>query len=145
MFRFILSVILVAFAALAQLTNYVFVGSIKPNFALVIILLFSLVYKDWLRRAIFIFLAALFLKFGSGVEIQNILFIISSFLGIFMLDKIPSIKLVNLILAVIAGTLTVNIINFEVWRVIMETFYNLAIALSLFIIYRIWLGKYERN
>ncbi len=145
MFRFIISIVLIAFASFTQLTSYAFVGSLKPNFALVLLFIFSLIYKDWLRRAILIFLAALLLKFGPGVEVQNVLFIIGALLGIFVIDKIPSIKFVNLILAVIVGTLTVNIINFEVGAVLTEALYNLIFALLFFTVYRLWLGKYEKN
>src|SRR3989338_1004781 len=145
MFRFIPSIVLVVFASLTQLNSYAFVGSLKPDFTLVVLLLLSFVYKDWLRRATLIFLAALILKFGPGVEVQNVLFIIGTLLGIFVIDKVPSTKLINLILAVIVGTLTVNIINFEVRTVLVETLYNLIVALLLFTIYRLWIGKYEKN
>lgn len=145
MFRFIISIVFVGFAALTQLTSYAFIGSVKPNLTLVVLLVLSLIYNDWFRRAVLIFLAALFLKFGPGVEAQNVMFIIGALFGIFVIDKIPSVKFVNLLLAVIVGTLTINIINFEIWTALMETLYNLVIAFSLFIIYRLWLGKYEKN
>ena|SRR3990167_9404604 len=145
MFRFIPSIFLLVFASLTQLTSYAFVGSLKPNLTLVVLLVISIIYKDWLRRATLIFLAALLLKFGQGLEVQNVMFILSALLGIFLIDRIPSIKFVNLVLAVIVSTLTINITNFEAWTVFTEMLYNLIVALLLFTIYRLWLGKYEKN
>jgi len=145
MSRFITSLALVVLAASVQLTGYSYIGGLKPNLTLILLLVLFLSYKDWLRRAIIIFIAALVLRFGPGLEIENIMFIASAILGAFLIDKIPSWKFVNLIVATVIGTLLINIIHFDFLIVLTETGYNLVIAALFFAIYKLWQEKYERK
>ena len=145
MFRFIASLGLVALAALLQLTNYAFIAGVKPNFTFVAILIFALIYTDWLKRAILIFIAALVLKFNQGIELENILFILSSLMGILIIDKLPSSRFINSILAVLAATLFMNIFHFEVWPLFKEMAYNILIFLSFYGIYQLWHGVLEKK
>lgn len=145
MFRFITSLALVILTASVQLTSYSYVGGLKPNFTFVLLLVLFLFYKDLLRRAIVIFIAALILRFGAGLEIENMMFIIASILGALLIDKIPSWKLVNVLIAAVLGTFLINIIHFDFGTVLTETGYNLVIAALFFSIYKLWQGKYEKE
>lgn len=143
MFRFIANLALIVLAALLQLTNYAFIFGIKPNFVLILILILSIHYKDWLKRAILILVAAIILKFGQGIEIQSALFILSALFGMLIVDKFPSFKFVNLLLALVIATFTINIIHFELWTIFKEALYNILIFLGCFVIFKLWQRKYE--
>lgn len=145
MSRFIASLTLVVLAALLQLTSYALVAHVKPDFTLVLVIFLSFIYKDWLKRAVLIFLAAFILKFGKGIELENILFILSSFIGIFIIEKFPSVRVVNLFAAVILTTFLMNLAHFNLPTALTEMLYNIFISLSYFGIYKLWQGKYGRN
>lgn len=92
-----------------------------------------------------IFAAALILRFEPGLEMENIMFIVAAILGALLIDKIPSWKFVNLLVAAVLGTFLISIIHFDFWIVLTETSYNLVITTLFFAIYKLWQGKYERD
>ncbi len=145
MFRFIVSIIVIVLGALTQFTSVASIYGVKPNIVLILLLIFSSTYTNWLERSILIFISALMLKFGSGLETQNILFIVSSCVGVMITDKFPFPKLINLTLALLTATFIINILDFEFWRVILEFSYNILIILLSFGIYKflnkLWLKR----
>ena len=138
MFRFIASVFIVVLASLFQLSNYAFIGDIRPDIALALLIVLSLVYTSWTERALLIFTSAVILKFGSDFDLQNAVFIISSILSMGAIDKLPFHKLTNAILVLLISTLAINLVRFDLTVFAAEAFYNLALFLLFFAIQRLW-------
>ncbi len=141
MFRFIASVFIVTVASLFQLSNYGFIGNIKPDITLVLLIVLSLVYTNWTERTLLIFISSIILKFGGGLDLQNAVFVISSILSMVAVDKFPFHKLVNAILALLVSTLTINLVHFNFNVFIAEIFYNLTLFFLFFEIQRLWQKK----
>ena len=141
MFRFINSLLAIASAALIQNTNLLEFWTIKPNISLIFVIIFGSLEKNFLGRLILIFTAASILKFYSGIEIQNILFIITAFGTLLLVSYLPWKKSVNILMAILIGTVTMDLINFELAVAIKELAYNLSIgAITLIII-----GLFEKK
>ena len=138
MFRFTASIFIVIVASLFQLSNYAFIGDIRPDIALSLLIVLSLVYTGWTERALLIFISAVILKFGSGFDLQNAVFIIFSILSMVAVDKFPFPKLTNAILALLVSTLAINLVRFDLTIFTAEAFYNLALFLLFFGIQRLW-------
>jgi len=141
MLKFVFSALLVVIIALFQLTSYSFIGSIKPNLSLILILIFSLMNKEWVLRLILIFAAALLLRFSVSFETQNVLFIISSIVGMIIIDYLPWKPVLNIIFAIIIATLLSNIIDFNFYRVLTEAGYNVILGFIVFLIIQRIYGK----
>ncbi|MEK7195862.1 MAG: hypothetical protein AAB659_01335 [Patescibacteria group bacterium] len=138
MFRFIASVFIVTVTSLFQLSNYALIGGIKPNIALALLIVLSLIYTSWTKRALLIFVSAVILKFGSGFDLQNAVFIITSVLSMGAVNRLPFHKLTNAILALLVSTLAINLVHFSPIVFAAEAFYNLALFLLFFAIQRLW-------
>lgn len=138
MFRFTVSVFLVTITSLFQLSSYSFIGGIKPDIALVLLIVLSLIYTNWTERALLIFISAVILKFGSGFDLQNAVFIITSLLSIGAVDRFPFHKLTNAVLALLISTLAINLVYFNPVVFTLEAFYNLALFLLFFGTQRLW-------
>lgn len=138
MFLFIGSFSVVVVASLFQLSSYAFIGEVKPDIALTLLIILSLVYTGWLERLLLIFVSALILKFGNGLDLQNAVFIISAILSMGIIDKFPFSKLANAIGALLISTLAINLVHFNLTVFILEAFYNLTLFLLFFGIQRLW-------
>jgi len=141
MLKFVFSALLVVIIALFQLTSYSFIGDIKPNLSLILILIFSLINKEWVLRLILIFAAALLLRFSVSFEMQNVLFIISSIVGMIIIDYLPWKPVLNIISAIIIATLLSNIIDYNFYRVFTEAGYNVILGFIVFLIIQRIYGK----
>lgn len=138
MFLFIGSFSVVVVASLFQLSSYAFIGEVKPDIALTLLIILSLVYTGWLERLLLIFVSALILKFGNGLDLQNAVFIISAILSMGMIDRFPFSKLANAIGVLLISTLVINLVHFNLTVFILEAFYNLTLFLLFFGIQRLW-------
>lgn len=138
MFRFTASVFIVTIVSLFQLSNYAFIGEIKPDIALALLIVLSLVCTGWTERALLIFISAVILKFGSGFDPQNAVFIITSLLSMGAVDRLPFLKLTNAILALLISTLAINLVRFNPAVFTLEAFYNLVLFLLFFGVQRLW-------
>src|SRR3989338_3422124 len=138
MFLFTASLFVLFLVSLFQLTNYAFVGPIKPDLALVLVIFLSFIYKDWIKRLILIFLAAVIFKFGVGLELGNGLFIVSSLIGIITAEKLPGSLALNFIVGISIATLVMNITSFHVTTFLLELTYNLSALLVYYLIYKLW-------
>ncbi len=141
MFLFIVSVFIVAVVSLFQLSNYGFIGDIKPNIALALLMVLSLVHTNWIERTLLIFISAIILKFGGGFDLQNTVFIISSIAGMLAVDRFPFPKLINAISALLISTLVINLVHINLIVLTKEAFYNLVLFLLFFGIQRLWQKK----
>lgn len=138
MFRFIANVFIVILVSLFQLSNYAFIGEIKPNIVLALLIVISLVYTSWTERILLILVSAVILKFGDGFDLQNTIFIISSILSMGIVDKLPFAKLTNAISALLISTLAINLVHLNFIILTTEAFYNLALLLLFFGIQKLW-------
>lgn len=129
MFQSIISIVLVASAALIQITNYFSVGNIKPDLSLVFILAIALKRKEWIIRLILVLIAALILKFSVSLDAQLILFIMSAVLGMIILDYLPGTQAINFVFAIAAATIFTNIsTNFNFNAIFTEMIYNVILS-----------------
>jgi hypothetical protein len=141
MLRFIFSALLVVIVTLFQLTSYSFIGIIKPNFPLILILIFSLVNKQWVERLILVFVSALLLRYSTSFELQNILFIASLMAGMIIIDYLPWKPVLNIIFAIIVATIISNISNLDSYGFLMEVGYNIIFGFIAFWIFSFIYGK----
>ena len=138
MFPFIANLGFLIGASLFQLTNYAFINNVKPNLALVLVIFLSLIYNSWLTRLIFIFTAAVIFKFGSGLELGNVLFILASFIGIYIAENLPASFLLNFIVATLVATSLVNLNHYDIGVVLTESVYNVILVLGYYSVYKLW-------
>lgn len=131
MFQFILSAIAVFIAGLFQLSN-IFVFGVKPNIALVLVLSLSLVNKEWIERVILILAACVSLSFAPFFDSEVILSAGILVLGIWLIDNLPWTQLMNLAAVAVTATFAVNVYNFDIRSVLIETIYNLILAAIFF-------------
>ncbi|MBI1839108.1 MAG: hypothetical protein HYR95_02355 [Candidatus Colwellbacteria bacterium] len=141
MLKFIISATVVALVSLLQTTNLAFVGGVKPDFSLVLVLFMSILYKDWLKRSILIFIAAFVLKFSPGLEIENVIFIVSAITGVLLLDWLPMSPILNLFIITGAATVVFNLSAFEIQVFAEEFIYNLMVLSLCLVIYNLWRRK----
>lgn len=141
MFRFIASVLIVIIVSLFQLSSYSFIGGIKPDIILALLIVLSLVYTNWAERILLILISSIILKFGGGFDSQNAIFIIFSILSMGAVDKFPFSKLVNAMAALLISTLAINLVHLNFTIFIAEAFYNLVLFLLFFGIQRLWQKK----
>ena len=113
MFLFTGSFFIVVVASLFQLSSYAFIGEVKPDIALTLLIILSLVYTGWLERLLLIFVSALILKFGNGLDLQNAVFIISAILSMGIIDRFPFPKLASAIGALLVSTLVINLVHYN--------------------------------
>ena len=135
MSQFIASVFVIVVVSLLQASS-VFIYSIKPDLALVSLLVLSLINKSWMQRLVLILLAGVFLTFQPDFDPQIILFIAVTIGLIFSMDLMPWNHLINLAITTTLGTFTLNVYNFDLVRVSTEAGYNLILSLAFFLLVR---------
>ena len=134
MFLFFVSVLTVATAALLQTTEAIAFGPIKPNLVLILIVILSSIYKDWSYRFILVLTGATILKFSELFQLSDLVLIAALLLSIVIIDYLPWRKLINIELAVILGTLILNLVVFTPTTLILETLTNVILTVAIFII-----------
>ena len=133
MLVFIGSFILTAIAAFVQATNWILFGSIiKPNLIFVILMILGIVNPGWIKRAILILTAALILKFTPGFSFLDLIFVGAAAASIALMDFLPWRQPINLLLAVLIGTIIINLDNLTFLPLTYELILNLLLAFVLF-------------
>lgn len=131
-FRFLISLSAIILASFIQLAN-IFILGVKPNLALVLIYILSLINKSWIKRAGLIFASALVLNFYA-FDSRIILFIVVAALGIFAIDNLPWTRVINIVMTISLGTIAMNVYNFRLETTALELIFNLAFGAVLFMI-----------
>lgn len=133
MLIFIVSFILTAAVALLQTTNWIlFDAIIKPNLILITLIVLAPINPIWTRRALFIFTAALIVKFMPGFALFDLIFIAAAALSIILMDILPWRGPVNLSAAVVTGTVAINLPRLAFLPITYELILNLLFAFILF-------------
>lgn len=139
--RFI-SVLLVAGAALFQLTNLAYFGGIKPDLTLVLILVFSIFDRSWIYRLILLIVGGTLLKFYSGLDIQALVFPFAALLSILLIDYLPALGFISYSLAALVGTAVLSVPGFSPPVLLTEAVYNLLLLWAFYyIVSRIYAKK----
>lgn len=129
---FIGSFIAVVIAALIQATNWMLLGNtIKPNLVLIVLIALSYLNPNWMKRLIFIFIAAIVIKQAPGFTFPDLVFFSTILLAIALADFLPWQQTINSLLAVTAGTLILNLQNITFLPFVYELILNLSLALIL--------------
>lgn len=132
MLLFIASFLLTIVAALIQTTNWMLFDSIlKPNLILVVLIILALVNPSWSRRAILILAAALILKFTPGINFSDLAFLGAVFSSIVLMDILPWQQPISSLLAILFGTIIINLDELTLLPLILEVVLNLFFALIL--------------
>lgn len=129
MSRFIISLIFVITGAILQGTNSIIIGGIKPNLALIFIITLGALQKDFLQKTVLVFSGALMLKFYPGIELQNILFIITAMGGLLLISILPWKNTINIIIVIFLATLIMNITTGNLEITLAESTLNTIIAI----------------
>lgn len=133
---FIGSFILTIIAAFIQTTNWILIGAIiKPNLILITLIILALANPNWPKRIILILTAALILKFAPGFTLLDLTFTSAAIFSIILLDILPWQQPVNLFLATLLGTITINLSNLSqslFLPLIYEFVFNLFLVFALF-------------
>jgi len=133
MLVFIGSFILTVIAASVQATNWILLGDIiKPNLIFVILMILGVMNPGWIRRAVLVLAAALILKFAPGFSFLDLTFIGAVAASMVLMDFLPWRQPINLLLAVIVGTIIINLNNLTFLPLIYELILNLLLAFVLF-------------
>lgn len=133
MLLYIVSVIILAIAALVQTTSIFVIASVKPNLVFVLLVLFAHIYKSWPKRALLILASALLLKFSPTLAWIDIIFIAVAFLIMALVDYFPWRRIINSAFAIIFGTVVIGIPFFSFSSIAIETLLNLVLVLMLFL------------
>ena len=134
MFQFVVNSFLVVLASLAQTAGFMALNGIKPNLALALIVSISVYETKWLKRIIFILLAALFLKSGPYIDFQIVIFAGITALGIALIDYLPWHRQINWFFALSAATLAGVALGTGWFELGIELVYNLAVGLVFLLI-----------
>jgi len=134
MFQFAINSFLVAFASMVQTVGFVSINGIKPNLALALIVSISVFETKWLKRIIFILLAALFLKSSPYIDFQTVVFGGAAALGIALIDYLPWHRHINWFFALSTATLVGAAQGVGWFELGTELVYNLAVGLVFILI-----------
>lgn len=133
MLLYIVSVIILATAALIQTTSIFVIASVKPNLVFVFLVLFAHIYKSWPKRALLILVSAFLLKFSPSLAWIDVIFIAVAFLVMALVDYFPWRRIINSAFAVALGTIVIGIQVFSLSVIAAEAALNIALILILFL------------
>jgi hypothetical protein len=145
MWQFIISLLLVAALALIQLTNWFSVANLKPNLILALLASLTLFEPNWLKRSIFIFTAVFLLKFSPTLNWLDLILLLSLYLVMVLIDNLPWLKPVNLLVALVAGTILLNLDNFRPALVFPELIGNIFLSFLFFSLLKLIYGEKTRS
>lgn len=138
MFRFIANSAILSLASLLQLTPFLMLSGMKPNLALVLIIIFSVFEADWVYRAFWILLPALLLKSAPGIDTGTLVFMASAVIACLFMDHLPWRKEINAAGALMLGTVIGAMPAFSFERVFIELLYNFSVGIIVFVTYRMF-------
>ena len=139
MFRFLTSLIIIVAASLLQISD-IFIFGIKPNILLVSLLALSIINNLWIQRIILVLSSVVVLNFypmisfGSIFDLRLLFFAAIAVLAITLIDYAPWTNLINLSLAVVLSTIILNIYNFDLTSVVLESLYNILLSLLILLV-----------
>lgn len=136
MLPFIASAALAVAAAFLQLTDITLIGNANVNFVLATVIVLGTVHEEWMKRWILILISVFILKFSPIINWFDIVLIATLFLAIIIVDYLPWRKFINVSVAIIIGTVILNIESFSLDSFILEVFLNILTAFLVF-----WLLK----
>lgn len=131
--RFI-SVLVVAGAALLQLTSRLYLWGVKPDLTLVLILVFSIFNRSWIYRFVLIILGVSILKFYQGVDIDSLIFAVITLLSILLIDYLPWQNFVSYFLVIVLATVVLNASGFAPLVALVESIYNLLLFSIIYLV-----------
>lgn len=131
MFRFVLSLFLILFLGLIQLSGGVFINGLKPNLVLCFVIVASSFSRNWFERVMLVLVGAIVLKFHPGFSWDDILFIAVAFIGVLLVKYLRWQTGISIIMAVIVSTILLNIYNLSP-ALGIEIIMNLATAIIMY-------------
>ncbi len=142
---FIIEIAVVALLSLFQLTGVTFLGAVKPDLALLIILSMGAYDKRWTRRLSWLILSAAILKFTPGIDWRLAIFAVSAVFGIILIDYLPWTRLISFIIAVVLSGFMVNLRLFGMeWSAVSkEIILDLVLGIIMFLVASLAYGKKE--
>ena len=145
MLRYIASITTLAIAAFLQTTNLLFINQIKPNLVFALLVAFAHFKKDWAERVFLILVPALILKFSPSILWTDVIFIVSAFLVMALMDYLPWRRIINSIFAVAVGTIIIGISALDLSSLLTELVYNIILVIILFSIINWVYGKTKKQ
>lgn len=135
MLVFIGSLVLVAISAFIQMTNWMLISAaIKPNLLFVVLVVLMTLNPNWIKRLILILVAVLIIKEIPGIlgiTLSHLIFVSAALIATILLDILPWQRTINTLVAVVAGTLIINLQYFTLLPVTFELALNLLLAFIL--------------
>ncbi|MDP3991585.1 MAG: hypothetical protein Q8P66_01625 [Candidatus Colwellbacteria bacterium] len=133
MLVFTASLILTAVVAFIQTTNWILLGNIiKPDLILVTLVTLALINHSWIRRTALITTAALILKFTPGLALLDFIFVGAALVAILLAGFLPWRQPVSLLVAILVGTVMINVDHLSLLPLIYELILNLLLGFILF-------------
>ncbi len=128
--RYLGSLVLLALASLLQQESFFFIGGIKPNLALALLIALSRFHSSWTGRILLMATTVLFLKFQPGWDPDILIFAFGSLIAILLIDSLPWLQEISIILGIVLLTLILNLTGFELKNFLLESLENLVISFS---------------
>ena len=145
MLVFTVSVIALSVGAFLQTTNIFLIGLTKPDVVLALLVVIAHIHKDWTERAFLVLIPALILKFSPTLVWVDVIFIISAFFAIALVDYLPWRRAVNSMVAATIGTVAINLPSFNVGSLALELGINLVLVAIFFVIMELTYEKKTKN
>ena len=144
MSQFIASVFIIAITALLQTTHLIAVTGIKPNLVLIMLAILAAFHKNWLVCLSLILIATLIITFSPMITWLDVIFIAPMLFVVAVVDYAPWRKLINVLIAIVAGTLIINMVSFDFITTLKELLMNLALAGVVFPLVQLFYAE-EKN
>lgn len=129
---YVLSLIAIALVGLWQLSSLAYVGGLKPNWLLVILLTLSQINRSWFFRFLSVLLGTFFIKFREMFNFSDLIFPLTVLSGMALIDYLPWPSGITPFLVVILATFIINLENFQSQVFLLETVYNLLLTALFF-------------
>ncbi len=115
-----------------QTTQSFILGGVKPNLVLAVLAVLAVFHKKWIRRVILVMIAALIVTFSPIITWFDLIFTATILLIMAIIDFAPWRKFISIAVAVISGTLILNVVSFTPRVVLTELLMNIALATIIF-------------
>ncbi len=134
MLRFIASASVLIVVALLQSTTFFFIGAIKPNATLAVLLTLATIQSTWTARLLLLAIGALMMKVHP-VDLQAIAFAFSALGGMVLINYLPWKTIVNIVIAVLIATVLLGLYNgVSLTALFAETLYNTVTSGAVYLL-----------
>ncbi len=140
MLIFSTSLLLIFLGAITQNSNFALWG-VKPNLVLAVIVAFSLIDKDWLKRSVAALLGAALLILEPSLGFETLFLLSILFLAMILVDILPWQPLLNGLAALIICVLTISINGFQLNVFLTELILDVAITGVVLALFNSWKVK----